>query len=93
LKAGEPAALFDLARQLAQGVAVLPANQSKAERGFLLAQDALDRPQRARIPQLVLPLSRPELAQRVLREMFAQFSQNLDALRTSDDPRWCTRSA
>lgn len=86
LKVGEPAALFDLARRLAQSVAVLPANLSKAERGFLLAQDALDRPQRARIPQLVLPLSRPELAQRVLREMFAQFSQNLDALRTSNDP-------
>ncbi|PKO63249.1 MAG: inorganic triphosphatase [Betaproteobacteria bacterium HGW-Betaproteobacteria-18] len=86
LKAGQPAALFDLARQLAQGVAVLPANQSKAERGFLLAQDALDRPQRARTPELVLPLSRPELVQRVLREMFAHFTQNLDVLRTSDDP-------
>lgn len=85
LKAGEPAALFDLAHQIAEHVAVLPANQSKAERGFLLAQDALDRPQRARVSKLVLPLSRPELAQRVLREMFAQFSQNLDALRTSDD--------
>ena len=86
LKGGEPAALFDLARQLAKHVAVLPANLSKAERGFLLAQGALDQPQRSRIPQLVLPLSRPELAQRVLGEMFAQFSQNLDTLRTSDDP-------
>jgi len=86
LKAGEPAALFDLARQLARQVAVLPANQSKAARGFLLAQDALDRPQRAQTPQRVVPLSRPELAQHVLREMFAQFSQNLVALRTSDDP-------
>jgi inorganic triphosphatase YgiF len=86
LKGGEPAALFDLARQLARHVAVLPANLSKAERGFLLAQEALDRAQRARVSKLVLPLSRPELAQRVLREMFAQFSQNLDALRTSDDP-------
>jgi len=86
LKAGEPAALFDLAHQLAEHVAMLPANQSKAERGFLLAQDALAQPQRAQMPLLVLPLSRPELAQRVLREMFAQFSQNIDALRISDDP-------
>jgi len=86
LKAGEPAALFDLARQLARHVAVLPANLSKAARGFLLAQDALDQPQRAQAPQLAVPLSRYELAQRVLREMFAQFSQNLDALRTADDP-------
>lgn len=85
LKAGEPAALFDLARQLARSVAVLPANLSKAQRGFLLAQDALGQPQRAQSAKLTLPLSRPELAQRVLREMFAQFTRNLDALRTSDN--------
>ncbi|OGB55003.1 MAG: adenylate cyclase [Burkholderiales bacterium RIFOXYD12_FULL_59_19] len=86
LKAGDPAALFDLARQFGHGLAVLPANRSKAERGFLLAQDTLDRPQRAQLPVLILPLSRLELAQRVLREMFAQFSQNLETLGTSDDP-------
>jgi hypothetical protein len=86
LKAGPPAALFKLARQLGQGVALLPANRSKAERGFLLAQDALQRPQRAQLSALGLPLTRLELAQRVLREMFAQFSQNLETLCTSDDP-------
>jgi inorganic triphosphatase YgiF len=86
LKAGQPVALFDLARQLGRGVAVLPANRSKAERGFLLAQDALDRPQRARQYPLRLPLSQRQLAQHVLREMFAQFSQNLEILGTSDDP-------
>lgn len=86
LKAGQPAALFDLARQLGRGVALLPANRSKAERGFLLAQDALDQPQRAQPSPLVLPLSRLELAQGVLREMFAQFSQNLIILCSSDDP-------
>ncbi len=86
LKAGEPAALFHLARQLGHGVALLPGNRSKAERGFLLAQDALDRPQRALVFPLALPLSRPELAQRVLREMFAQFCQNLETLCSSDDP-------
>jgi len=86
LKAGPPAALFDLARQLGRGVAVLPANRSKAERGFLLAQGTLNRPQRAQLSPMVLPLSRLELAQGVLREMFAHFSQNLDTLRTSNDP-------
>ena len=86
LKAGDSAALFALARQLGRGVALLPANRSKAERGFLLAQDALDQPQRAQRAPLVLPMSRLELAQRVLREMFAHFSQNLEALGTSDDP-------
>lgn len=86
LKAGEPAALFELARQLAGSVAVLPASLSKAERGYLLAQDALGQPQRARTPKLGFPLSRTELAQSLLREMFAQFTCNLDVLRTSDDP-------
>jgi len=86
LKAGLPSALFEIARELARTVAVLPANLSKAQRGFLLAQDALDRPQRAQTPKLDSHLSKPELAQLLLREMFAQFNQNLDALRTSDDP-------
>ena len=86
LKAGEPAALFALARRLGRGVAVLPANRSKAERGFLLAQGALDRPQQAQQTRLDWPLSRLELAQAVLREMFAQFSQNLETLCRSDDP-------
>lgn len=86
LKAGEPAALFDLARQLGRGVALLPANRSKAERGFLLAQGALDWPQHAQQTRLDWPLSRLELAQAVLREMFAQFSQNLETLCSSDDP-------
>jgi CHAD domain-containing protein len=64
----------------------LPANLSKAQRGFLLAQDALDMPQRAQTPKLDSRFSKPELAQVLLGEMFAQFTQNLDALRTSDDP-------
>jgi inorganic triphosphatase YgiF len=86
LKVGTPDALFALARLLGHGAALLPANRSKAERGFLLAQDALSRPQRARLAPLVLPLSGFELAQHVLRDMFAQFSQNLELLGTSDDP-------
>lgn len=86
LKAGPPAALFDLGRQVASSVAVLPASLSKAERGFLLAQDALGQPRHAQMPQLVFPVSRTGLAQCLLRERFAQFTANLDALRTSDDP-------
>ena len=86
LKAGLPSALFEIAREMAHALAVLPANLSKAQRGFLLAQDALDMPQRAQTPKLDSRFSKPELAQVLLGEMFAQFTQNLDALRTSDDP-------
>ncbi len=86
LKAGQPAALFAVAREIAQVVAVLPANQSKAERGFLLAQGDLDKPQRVRTNRVSPHLTKPELAQLLLRDMFAQFTTNLNGLCTSDDP-------
>lgn len=86
LKAGLPSALFDMARALSRAVAVLPAHLSKAQRGFLLAQGGLGQPCRAQPPKLVLTLGQAALAQCVLREMFAQFTRNLDALCSSDDP-------
>lgn len=86
LIAGQPAVLFDLAQQIARTIAVLPSNLSKAERGYALAQDSLDMPLRARPPSLASDMPLPEAAQHVLREMFCQFTFNLNALRTSDDP-------
>ena len=86
LKAGQASALFDIARQIAGTIAVLPANVSKAERGFTLAQDGLSQPCRAQPPKLHPDLPRSVAAQRVLLEMFCQFTTNLNVLRTSDDP-------
>jgi inorganic triphosphatase YgiF len=86
LKAGEPAALFELALQLAQTIAVLPLTISKSERGYALAQDNLNLPRRAQPPKLSPKLPLPEAARRVLREMFNQFTTNLNALCSSDDP-------
>ncbi len=86
LLAGPPAALFDIAQQIARTIAVLPLTQSKSERGYRLAQNGLDTPLHARPPQLTKALSLPEAAASVLREMFNQFSTNLHALRSSDDP-------
>jgi inorganic triphosphatase YgiF len=86
LKAGQPAALFDVARDIAATVAVLPASQSKAERGFLLAQGDLHQPLGAQPPGLSAKLPAVVLAHLVLREMFTQLTTNLNALRTSDDP-------
>ena len=86
LKAGQPSALFDVARQIARTIAVLPATMSKAERGYALAQDGLDAPLRAQPPELASDLTLLAAAQYVLREMFGQFITNLNALRTSDDP-------
>lgn len=86
LKAGQPAALFDVARQVARSIAVLPATQSKAERGYALAQGSLGTPVSAMPPKLAPDLPVLAAAQRVLSEMFCQFTSNLNALHTSDDP-------
>ncbi|MDO8768884.1 MAG: CHAD domain-containing protein [Burkholderiaceae bacterium] len=86
LKAGQPAALFDLAQQISGTIAVLPLAISKAERGYALAEDSSDMPLRAQPPRLTFELPLPEAAGRVLREMFCQFTSNLNTLRTSDDP-------
>jgi len=86
LRAGHPAALFDLAQQIARTIAVLPVNMSKAERGYALTKNALNKPLRAQSPKLTKNLSLPEAAGHVLREMFSQFINNLNTLRTTDDP-------
>lgn len=86
LKAGELAAVFEVAQQIAQTIAVLPMTISKSGRGYALAQDGLDTPLRAQPPKLSSKLPLPVVARRVLREMFCQFTTNLNALRSSDDP-------
>jgi inorganic triphosphatase YgiF len=86
LKAGRPAALFELAQEIAQTIAVLPVNLSKAERGYALAQGIPDSPLHARPVPLGSDLSLALTAQRVLSEMFCQFTTNLNTLCSSDDP-------
>jgi inorganic triphosphatase YgiF len=86
LKAGQTSALFDIARELARTLAILPAHLSKAERGYRLAQGNQDLPQTAQHLGLSPNLTRPELAQHLLRAMFLQFTSNLNTLQTSDDP-------
>lgn len=86
LKAGQPAALFALAQQIAATIAVMPANVSKAERGYSLARDCLEMPLHAQPPKLEKKMLVSSAAGRVLREMFCQFTTNLNALRSSDDP-------
>ena len=86
LKAGSPAALFEVAQHIARSVALLPLNTSKAGQGFALAQGTLERPLRAQPPRLTAKLSPLNAAQSVLREMFGQFTTNLNTLRTSNEP-------
>ncbi|MFZ3126264.1 MAG: CHAD domain-containing protein [Acidovorax sp.] len=86
LLAGAPAALCDLAQQIAQHIAVLPLAASKAQRGYALCDGTLDAPVRARPQQLGREVSLRGMVQPVLGEMFAQFTANLNAWVHSDDP-------
>lgn len=86
LLAGAPDALFELARQIAQHIAVLPLAASKAQRGYGLRDGKLGTPLRARPPQLGTEVSLRAMVQPVLGEMYAQFTANLNALVHSDDP-------
>ena len=86
LLAGQPAALFEVAQQIARSLAAIPLNSSKSERGYALLQDSLNQPLRAKPPALTGRMSLPVAAQSVLREMFCQFTTNLNLLRSSDDP-------
>jgi inorganic triphosphatase YgiF len=86
LKAGEPAALFAIARQIATTLAVMPLAASKAQRGFSLANHTLDQPARARPLTLSPDMALSEAARCVLRDVLNHFSANLHILLTSDDP-------
>lgn len=86
LKAGQATALFEVAQQISQTIAVLPFNASKAERGYALMQDGPALALHAQAQALASNLSLPETAQRVLGEMFSQFTGNLNTLLVSDDP-------
>ena len=86
LLAGHPAALFEVAQQIARSLAALPLNISKSERGYALLLGSASAPLRAKPPVLTSRMSVPVAAQSVLREMFCQFTTNLNLLRSSDDP-------
>lgn len=82
---GEPAALFRLARQIAQTVAVLPLHQSKFERGHALVEHTESRPRRAGNLKFSPDCALADVARLVLQDAFVQFTFNLLALRLSDE--------
>ena len=86
LLAGQPTALFDIAQQIASTIAVLPLTKSKSERGYNLAEHCVNAPLHAQPPKRTKGLSMSAVAATILREMFGQFTTNLNAFRSSDDP-------
>ena len=86
LQAGEPDALFQLARTIAERVAVLPCDASKAERGYALAQDLVHAPARARAVHLGTDTAPQTAALQAMSGMLEQFTRNLASLLHADDP-------
>jgi inorganic triphosphatase YgiF len=86
LLAGQPAALFTLARQIARTLAVIPEHRSKAQRGYALAENSLHLPVRAHPPAVSAAMSPVMAARGLLSEMFCQFTANLHTLPHVDDP-------
>ena len=86
LLSGIPASLFDVAGNISQIVAVIPASQSKSERGHALALGTTDMPQHSRPPRLAAVQAADEAATLVLREVFSQFTQNLELILVTDNP-------
>ena len=86
LLAGQPEALFALADQIAQHIAVLPASVSKAERGWRLLEGTTHAPRRARLPSLTRATPVSAAAAAVLAEALGQFLDNLGGILQSDGP-------
>ena len=86
LLSGTPQALFALADQIAQHIAVLPATLSKAERGWRLLNGTTHAPHRARPPALTPQMAVPAAAQAVLGEALGQFLDNLGGILHADGP-------
>lgn len=83
---GPSDALFHLAQQLASGVAVLPFDQSKAERGYRLALGLPTEATQAQALRLAPRTSPQQAGAQALAACFDHFSRNLAATLLSDDP-------
>lgn len=86
LLAGSADALFDVAKQIAHSVSLIPLQWSKSEQGYQLAQGALNTPLRSQAVPVRKSMSLHGVAAITLREMLVQFTTNLNHLRVSDDP-------
>jgi inorganic triphosphatase YgiF len=85
LKAGAPGSLFELAGQIAKHLAVIPASASKSERGYALAANRHCAALTAQPIDFEPTQELSSAAKLAMREMFSQFTGNLQLLQTSDE--------
>ena len=81
LKAGDPAALFSLARRLARDLAIVPVFESKSERGWRLAEGESRAPRRAVATPLSSDATTTTAFRRIAMACLAQVSANAELLR------------
>ncbi len=86
LKSGEPAALFALARRLARDLAIVPVFESKAERGWRLADGISRCPRRAVATPLSPDATTATAFRRIAMACLAQVSANAELLRVVRRP-------
>jgi len=86
LKAGAPAALFSLARRLARDLAIVPVFESKAERGWRLADGISRCPRRAVATPLSSDATTAVAFRRIAMACLAQVSANAELLRVVRRP-------
>jgi inorganic triphosphatase YgiF len=86
LKEGDPAALFTLARRLASDLAIVPVFESKAERGWRLADGASRSPRRAVPTPLSPDAATGDAFRRLAMACLAQVSANAELLRVVRRP-------
>ncbi len=88
LKAGAPAALFTLARQLAAAVPMHVEPRSKAMRGYALAGAFEPTPCKAVAVDIHPGMAAGEAWQRMLEAALGQFTANLPGYLESEDPEY-----
>jgi inorganic triphosphatase YgiF len=86
LKRGPAESLFALAHTIAQTVAILPCDASKAERGYGLALGQRLRPRSAKAIALPPDATPLHAAQASLADAYEQITRNLAGLLDADDP-------
>ncbi|HEY9095422.1 MAG TPA: inorganic triphosphatase, partial [Hydrogenophaga sp.] len=86
LKRGPAESLFSLAHTIAQTIAVLPCDVSKAERGYQWAQGLAHRPRMANEIALDRHATPLQAAQAALADAYEQITRNLAGLLEADDP-------
>jgi len=86
LRAGDPTAMFDLAKQIGQDVPLEIGVLSKEQRGRMLAEGALDHEQKARSPDIDDDMTAGQVFAAIVHECIRHFRLNQAMIIAERDP-------